>query len=177
MSKVLFVVDVQNDFMEGGALEVPNANEVIPFINKLLASDEYEGIYFSQDWHPKDHCSFKENGGIWPPHCIRFTNGAKIHKGIVISIAKAEDIKFIYKGENKDIEEYSATKEFYLYPKDTEVDFVGLATDYCVKASALDLAKEGYKVNVLLEGCRGVAEETIAEAIKEMLVAGIEVLV
>ena len=76
MKKALIVVDVQNDFCEGGSLAVPDANKIIPVINSLLP--QFELVIFTQDWHPDNHCSF----GLWPTHCVQYTPGAEIHKDI-----------------------------------------------------------------------------------------------
>lgn len=177
--KILFVVDAQNDFMEGGALAVPKANEIIPFINERLASGEYDAIYFSKDWHPKNHCSFKENGGIWPPHCIQSSFGACINSDIVIPIEQSKKVKFIYKGLLKDKEEYGAyvPESFNENQSDCSVDVVGLATEFCCFHTAKDLKGAGFKVNFLLDGMRSITDEGKIKVFVELSKIGVDISV
>jgi nicotinamidase/pyrazinamidase len=180
----LLVIDAQYDFMPGGNLPVPEGDKIIPVINKMI--DEFPLIIFSKDWHPKNHCSFKENGGIWPVHCVRNTHGAEIHKDIM---APASQTEFILKGSDIDIDSYSA---FYDNERkkstnltklliDVYIDEVyccGLAIDYCVKFSAIDAIKEGFKTYVILDACRGVNinPSDVDNAIEEMKKNGIKMV-
>ncbi len=179
MKKALIVVDVQNDFCEGGALEVKNGNEVIPVINKLIESNIFDFIIATQDWHPRNHKSFASNhknkkvydeiklNGItqvlWPDHCIQRTKGAKFHNELNLG-----NNYFVFKkGKNPEIDSYSGfyendhktstgLKEFLRKHKIEEVYITGLATDYCVKFTAIDAAKEGFKTLVVKDAVRGV---------------------
>jgi len=174
MKRALFIVDAELDFMPDGSLPVENGQEIVVYINGLLERDVYDYIFFSKDWHKKDHCSFKENGGEWPTHCVQGTEGAKIHPEILVPLEFASKTYQILKGMDSDKEQYSAVINSELYPK-AEYDVVGLATDVCVKATALDLRKLGNSVVVLLDGCRGVSAKSTREAIDEMVEAGIVV--
>lgn len=178
MKKALIVVDVQNDFCEGGALEVPGANSVIPYINSLIAENEYDEIIFTQDWHPANHKSFASNNGkkvgetinlngisqfMWPDHCVQGSFGAEFHANLDIS--KATHI--VQKGKNPEIDSYSGFQDNnhfmktdlddYLKFKDIElVEIVGLALDYCVKFTCLDAAKNGYITCLHFNGTKAV---------------------
>ena len=163
MSRTLIVVDMQNDFIDG-ALPVPGAREIIPTINDLIR--EVENVIFTCDWHPEDHMSFIENGGQWPSHCVKDSRGAQLVDGLV----RPPYCGMVYKGQYPDKEEYSgyvpALKGLL---SDTEkVYIVGLALDYCVKATALDAQKAGHKVVVVMDSVRGVDPETSKKAIEEL---------
>lgn len=187
----LIVVDVQNDFCEGGALEVPNATVIIPVVNRLMK--KFELVILTQDWHPKNHKSFftqhygKKPGDIvfingreqilWPEHCIQNTKGAQFHPLLEIN----HKMKIFRKGEDPLIDSYSAFYDnFHLrstglceFLRDKKVDttyLCGLATDYCVKFSALDALSVGFKVYVVVDGCHGVNldKDDSEKAFKEM---------
>ena len=102
----LLLVDVQNDFCEGGALEVPGGGEIVPLLNRWVSAAEQKKvpIYVSRDWHPPNHISFKGHGGVWPPHCIKETAGAAIHPGLVF----ADPPEVVSKGTGLTEEAYSA---------------------------------------------------------------------
>lgn len=178
--KALLVIDVQNDFCKNGALEVPNANSVIPYINRLISDNTYDEIIFSQDFHPKNHISFAENHPkrkigefitlengteqiLWPTHCVKGTFGAEFHPDIQIP----ETHKIITKGTNHKVDSYSAfydnnheiatgLTDYLVKKKITNVEIVGLALDYCVKFSALDAVNEGFKTSVHFRGTKAV---------------------
>ncbi len=188
--KNLFIVDMQNDFLPGGSLPVPNGDEIIPYINNLLKNKNWKRIYFSMDWHPIDHTSFASihnvspfsilNGDTkWPNHCIQNSKGAKINNEILIPINKIKDVHVIFKGFFKDYEQYSGAISYVIdYNHNIlkhEITIVGLATDYCVKETAIDLAKVGADITVDLKGCRGVSPETTQKAIEEMKLAGVKI--
>ena len=171
----LIVVDVQRDFCPGGALPVPDGDQVIPAVNRALALGPWLTVA-TRDWHPVDHCSFKAQGGIWPVHCVAGTPGAEFHpaletKGIQHLVSKAA---------TRDAEAYSGFQgtdlASLLRGRGIQRVFVaGLATDYCVKATALDARREGLEVVVLDDAVRGVEVKPgdCARAIHEMTAAGI----
>jgi len=173
----LIVVDVQNDFCPGGALPVPEGDKIVPVINNYIDLFRNAGafIFFTRDWHPKDHISFRSYGGMWPPHCIQNTWGAAFHPALKVG---DEDI-IISKGVEKSKEAYSAFEGTDLDERlkrlNIEKVFVcGLATDYCVKHTVLDGLKRGYRVYLLEDAVRGVDvnEGDSLRAIEEMVKAG-----
>ena len=156
-STALLIIDVQNDFMEGGSLAIPEASRILPFINERIVSGEYGLIIATQDMHPADHCSF----GLWPAHCVQFTWGAALHAGLA-----SDRIDVLWrKGLNRRVDSYGAFSdnndhsshlaELFQARGITAIDIVGLATDYCVGTTALQAAPL-FKTRVLLSGCRGV---------------------
>ncbi|HLX02589.1 MAG TPA: bifunctional nicotinamidase/pyrazinamidase, partial [Trinickia sp.] len=167
--QVLLVVDVQNDFMPGGPLAVPEGDQIVPLINRLARG--FEHVVLTQDWHPADHISFAENHAsrapfetitlpygpqvLWPVHCVQGTPGAALHRGLDIPHARL----VIRKGHHQDVDSYSAFLEadgttrtgLAGYLRDlgvTRVYCCGLATDYCVAFSALDARLAGFEVAV-----------------------------
>src|SRR5574344_1844642 len=160
MIKYLIIVDVQNDFLEGGALPVSGgkkcAENIAEFIKKY--SNDYEHIFITADCHPENHCSFKEYGGKWPVHCVNGSNGAMIAECVETALTKAGVRPgFIIKGMNQNKEEYGADikKEFgnQIADTDAEFDICGIALDYCVKETA-QITAFNYpkcKVNILTE--------------------------
>ena len=178
MSKALIVVDVQRDFVDG-TLAVPDAEAVIPVVERL--ADQAEILIATRDWHPAGHCSFADppefRDGSWPVHCVEFTPGAAFAWEIINGRTPEAVIS---KGDRLDREAYSGFDGTpladILRKRDvTEVEVVGLALDYCVKATALDAAREGFDTTVLLEGTRAVADETGEQAIVELREAGVTV--
>lgn len=170
--RLLIIVDGQYDFING-SLAVNGAKEKMDELSTFIDTmkRDYSAIVLTADWHPKNHCSFKENGGIWPPHCVEFTHGASIYQPIMGAL-EGVDYKVLTKGTNKEEEEYSVFKNIVSKTHlerlanmgyDT-VDFVGIAYDYCVKESAID-SKEIFtnsKIRVLKDFCPciGDIEET-----------------
>jgi nicotinamidase/pyrazinamidase len=155
----LIVVDVQNDFCPGGALPVPEGDRVVPILNQYIARFQSTGspIFATRDWHPPDHISFKQRGGIWPPHCIQGTDGARFHPELRLP----EKTQVISKGTHPTTEAYSGFQgtDFADRLRSSGVRrlFVGgLATDYCVKSTVLDGAREGFEVYFLEDASRGV---------------------
>lgn len=155
----LVLVDVQKDFLPGGSLPVPNGEEVIPFLNKYIKGFEKKQakIFVTRDWHPINHISFREFGGIWPPHCIRNTEGAEFHpklllpKNSVIISKATEPKKEAYSG----FEGTNLLQELKKF-KVIRLFIGGLATDYCVKNTVLDALKFGFEVFFLWDGSRGI---------------------
>jgi nicotinamidase/pyrazinamidase len=174
----LLIVDVQNDFCPGGALAVPRGHEVISVINPLL--QRHWLSVATMDWHPAAHCSFEAQGGPWPPHCVQRTFGAELHPEL--DAAKIQLV--ITKGSNPDEEAYSGFQgtELAKILRDKGVNRVvvcGIATDYCVRATALDALQESLEVVVLEDAIRGV-EVNLGDcqrAIEELRQAGAQVAV
>ncbi len=191
----LVVIDVQNDFCPGGALEVPNGDEVLAPINGL--TERFRHVLLTQDWHPADHVSFAsmhegrepfEVVGLdygpqvlWPDHCVQGTAGAEFHAGLEVDSAEL----VIRKGYRRTIDSYSALFENdhhtptglagYLRDRGFERLFMaGLATDYCVAYSALDGRQEGFAVFVVEDACRGIdLDGSLKAAWREMADAGV----
>ncbi|MDA4129010.1 MAG: isochorismatase family protein [Thaumarchaeota archaeon] len=173
----LVVVDVQNDFCPGGSLSVKHGDKVVGHINAMIERFESEGlpIFFTRDWHPADHCSFHEQGGIWPPHCVRETKGAKFHTNLRVPA----DATIISKATKADKEAYSGFDGTDLSARlkalrVTRVIVGGLATDYCVKNTVLDALHDGFEVMILKDCIKGVEvrKGDSAQAIQEMKANG-----
>jgi nicotinamidase/pyrazinamidase len=173
--EALIVVDVQNDFCPGGALAVTGGDEIIEAVNRLAR--EAPLVVATRDWHPPDHGSFAERGGIWPVHCVRDTPGAQLHPGLSAKLDAIVD-----KGQAPDREGYSGFEDTDLdqllreHGVDT-VHVVGLALDYCVKATALEARRAGFDVVVHREATRAVNVEPGDDerAVEELRAAGVEV--
>ncbi len=173
----LIIVDVQNDFIPGGALPVPDGDKVIEPLNKYikLFTDLRRIVVATRDWHPPNHMSFKEYGGIWPPHCIQNSWGAEFHPDLHLP----KNIIIINKATEHDKEAYSGFEGTALHQilKNNGVKRVfigGLATDYCVKNTVLDALKLGYETILLLDAIKGVDvnEGDSEKAIEEMITEG-----
>jgi len=180
----LIVVDMQNDFMPGGALPVPNALTIIPTINRYVELFENANatIVFTRDWHPQNHISFKSRGGPWPPHCIQNTYGAELHP----DLRAPKSAIIISKAFKEDEEAYSGFKGIELESKRDlnsvlrgrgvkRVFVSGVVTEYCVKATALDAADLSYQVFLLIDAVKGINQPPGSEeqAVIEMLEKGI----
>jgi nicotinamidase/pyrazinamidase len=175
MAEALIVVDFQNDFTPGGALAVSHGDEIADRVNELAADPRFELVIATRDWHPPDHGSFAEQGGPWPPHCVQDTEGAELHPALDRSRI---DI-VLDKGQDPGTEGYSGFEgtrlEELLRERNVDkVTIVGLATDYCVKNTALDALRAGFEVTVDPEGVRGVEVEEgdSQRALDEMREAG-----
>ncbi|NLE01137.1 MAG: bifunctional nicotinamidase/pyrazinamidase [Fibrobacter sp.] len=180
--RALIIVDVQYDFMPGGALGVSQGDVIATPINRVR--DRFDFVVFTQDWHPADHCSFKVNGGMWPVHCVQGSKGAEIDARIL-----RDGDMIVKKGVNQDIDSYSGFwdnerkhktgLDDLLKSKNIDTVYIcGLATDYCVKFTALDAVDAGYRVFLIKDACRGV-EVTPGDserAVAEMLNAGVNVI-
>jgi nicotinamidase/pyrazinamidase len=155
--EALLIVDYQNDFNPGGALAVPGGDEIAEHINALAGSGDYALVAATRDWHPPDHGSFTEQGGTWPAHCVAGTPGAELHRAL-----DSTHIDVVLdKGTDPQTEGYSGFEGTNLAALLREhridrVTVVGLATDYCVKNTALDALREGFGVNVDSSAVRGV---------------------
>ncbi len=175
--KALLVVDMQNDFMPGGPLGVPNANQLIPIINSLTM--KFAIVIATKDWHPADHVSFATNHAkkkpgdyvevkgmqqlLWPPHCVQHTKGAELAPGL----NKERICSLVFKGTDKWIDSYSAFYDnahlrstgldHYLHSRlVTQVYICGVATDYCVLYSTLDALQTQLEIFVITDACRGI---------------------
>jgi len=155
----LIVVDIQVDFLPGGALGVPGGDEVVPVINRYIRCFSERGlpVFASRDWHPPQHCSFRSNGGIWPAHCVAETHGAAFGPGLELP----PDTGMIYKATRQDREAYSALDgtglEEQLRKAGVDRLFIGgLATDYCVLNTVRDALRLGFEAIVLRDACRAV---------------------
>lgn len=194
--QALLIIDVQNDFCPGGALEVPNGDEIIPTINKL--SQQFDVVLQTQDWHPAGHSSFASSHDgknpfetikmpygeqvLWPDHCVQGSDGADFHPELETNRTQL----IIRKGFRKEIDSYSAFYENddktttgltgYLRARDIDTLYaVGLATDFCVKWSVVDGLKEGFEVFVVEDAVKGIdIEGSVDQAWDEMLDAGAE---
>lgn len=151
--KALLVVDVQNDFCPGGALAVKDGDEVVPVINKLIP--QFPLVVASMDWHPADSVHFEK----WPPHCVRQTEGADLHKDLHVSMIE----KIFLKGTEGKDDGYSAFEatnmnlEDYLKGRGiTDLYIAGLTTDYCVKETVLDAVEHGFNAYVFTDAIRAV---------------------
>ncbi|MEW6303525.1 MAG: bifunctional nicotinamidase/pyrazinamidase [Verrucomicrobiota bacterium] len=194
--KALVIVDVQNDFVPGGALAVKGGDQVVDVINRI--QPEFDLIVATQDWHPANHGSFAKNHPgkkpgdvvdlnglpqiLWPVHCVQRTRGAEFVRGL----ATHRVSRVFFKGTDPTIDSYSALFDNghrkatglgdYLKQQGAdEVYIVGLATDYCVKFTALDARKLGFNTHLITRACRGVnlqPGDTDA-AIEEMRKAGV----
>ena len=175
MAVALIAVDVQNDFTPGGALGVPGGDRVIDRINALAGSGTFDLVVATRDWHPADHGSFRTQGGPWPVHCVAGTEGAELDPRMDRSHIDAT----IDKGQRQDSEGYSGFQDTELAEllRERSVDavtVVGLATDYCVKHTALDALREGLAVTVDASATAGVEAQPgdIDRAVEELRAAG-----
>ncbi|HOJ33273.1 MAG TPA: nicotinamidase [Candidatus Hydrogenedentes bacterium] len=173
----LIVVDVQRDFCPGGALAVREGDEIVPLINQVIP--RFEHLFFTRDWHPADHCSFSPKPQFvdksWPAHCVQGTTGAEFHPLLLLP----ENAVIISKGVTSDKEAYSGFDNTplaeLLKKRHIQRLFIcGLATDYCVKATALDGLKNGFTVVLFADACRGVdiPPGTVEETWRELRDAG-----
>jgi len=194
---VLLIVDVQNDFCPGGALAVPQGDEIAPLVNRIAAG--FAHVVLTQDWHPPGHSSFASaHSGkqpfetielsygsqvLWPDHCVQGTTGAEFHPALDVPHAEL----VLRKGFVRTIDSYSAFREndrktptglaSYLRERGlTRITMVGIATDYCVLYSALDAREAGFEVAVETRACRGLdVEASLNRALAAMREAGVEV--
>ena len=160
MARALLIIDFQNDFTPGGALAVADGDTIAPKLNALAGSGDYDLVIATRDWHPADHGSFEAQGGIWPVHCVAGTQGAQLHPDldqtkvdIVVDKGQAVDTDGYSGFDGTDLEELLRERDI------TQVTVVGLATDYCVKNTALDALKAGFQVTVDSSAARGVEVE------------------
>jgi nicotinamidase/pyrazinamidase len=194
--KALILVDLQNDFLPGGALAVPNGDVVIPLANQLQGT--FHLVVATQDWHPANHQSFAANHPgrkpgdvikikklpqiLWPVHCVQNTRGAQLASGLMLQRVN----KVFRKGTDPEIDSYSGffdndhqratgLGEYLKDKKVTDIYVMGLATDYCVKYTALDALELSFKVFLIEDACRGVnlKPDDVTHAVQEMRQAGV----
>lgn len=194
--KALLLVDIQNDFLPGGALAVSRGDEVVPVANELMP--KYELVVATQDWHPADHRSFArmhpgKNVGdvieldglpqvLWPDHCVQHTRGADFAPGL--NLAGVQHV--VQKGTDPVVDSYSGffdnarrhatgLSDLLRQRHVTEVHVLGLATDYCVRATSLDAVDLGFRTRLITHGCRGVELQPgdCERAVEEMRRAGV----
>jgi len=174
----IIVVDVQNDFCPGGALAVAEGDLVVPVVNRLLPFFRHRA--FTRDWHPPDHVSFADTPEFrdksWPPHCVQHTPGAAFHPDLVVP----PDALVVSKGDDPEREAYSGFQaggvnlaEWLRVRGVRRVFVTGLATDYCVRATALDARAAGFEVTLVEDATRGVAPESTAAALRDLDQAGV----
>jgi nicotinamidase/pyrazinamidase len=173
--EALVIVDFQNDFTPGGALPVPSGHEIADRVRELLDAERFEVVIATRDWHPPDHGSFAEHGGPWPAHCVQGTEGAELHA----SLPRERVDVIVDKGTDAATEGYSAFDGTKLADVlrsygVQRVHVVGLATDYCVRATALDALREGFAVQVDVAGVRGIEAQAgdVERALDEVRAAG-----
>jgi len=193
--KTLLLIDIQNDFMPGGALAVPGGDEIIPMVNALMA--DFDLIVATQDWHPPDHGSFAANHPgtkifdqieldalpqtLWPVHCVQNTGGALFAP----SLETRRFERVFTKGMNPRIDSYSGLfdnghrastgmGEWLKTRGVRKLSVAGVATDYCVQFTVLDALAEGFEVEVIAEACRGVnlRPNDVTAALERMLARG-----
>ncbi len=155
----LISVDVQNDFLAGGSLAVPRGNEVIPVMNRYIRAFEEKGlpVFATRDWHPANHCSFKAQGGPWPPHCVQGTKGAEFAPDLNLP----EDAVVISSATRPDKEAYSGFEGTDMHERLQKIGvkrlFIGgIATDYCVLNTVKDALSLGYEVYLLEDAIQAV---------------------
>lgn len=174
-NSALVIVDMQEDFCEGGSLPVRGCREIVGKINKYVEYFRRAGltIIATRDWHPPNHLSFRERGGPWPPHCVAGTEGAQFVKELKLP----EDVIIVSKATEPDIEAYSAFTltplHYILTMRGVKRLFVvGVATDYCVKETVMEALKLGYEAVVLTDAIAGVSKEASEKALKELVSSG-----
>ena len=157
MPEALVIVDFQNDFTPGGALAVPGGDSIAARVNELAVDPRFELVVATRDWHPPEHGSFEDQGGAWPVHGVQGTEGAELHR----ALDRSKIDVIVDKGQDPATEGYSGFEGTELLDllRERRIDrltVVGLATDYCVKNTALDALRNGFEVRVDPEGVRGV---------------------
>lgn len=194
----LLLIDIQNDFLPGGALAVPEGDQIVPVVNAI--QPRFDLVVATQDWHPADHGSFARQHAdravgevidlhglpqiLWPAHCVQETQGADFPP----ALDRSRWARIFQKGTDGEIDSYSGFYDNghrkatglgdYLRAQGvTEVYLAGLATDYCVKFTALDARQLGFRTHLIADACRGVNLQAgdVERAIAEMEAAGVEI--
>ena len=178
MSKALIVVDVQNDFCEGGALAVNGGAQVASAISRYLPDSSYDHVVATRDYHIDPGQHFSDNPDFarsWPRHCVAGTAGAAFHPDLDIAPIEAVFSKGQYSDGYSGFER-TALQEWLSDRGVDSVDVVGIATDHCVRATALDAARAGLNTTVLLQLTAGVSRETVDSALSELRDAGVSLV-
>lgn len=167
----LLIVDVQNDFCPGGSLGVDDGDRIIPVLNEAIQAAREAGVpvIASRDWHPEGHCSFADQGGPWPEHCVQNSQGAAFHP----DLALPNEAEIVSKGQALDRDQYSALDGTGLGEQLRQRGIRrlwvgGLAQDVCVHATVMDALAEGFEVRLIREATRPVDPDRGAEVLKEM---------
>ena len=173
MPEALVIVDFQNDFTPGGALAVPRGDEIAERLNALAADERFDLVVATRDWHPPEHSSFAAQGGPWPVHCVADSEGAQLHAGLDQALVDV----IVDKGTDPSTEGYSGFDgtDLATLLRDRGIDRItvaGLATDYCVRATALDALAAGFAVTVDDRASRGIDPEGTAGALEDVRAAG-----
>ena len=157
-NNVLMIIDPQYDFITG-SLKCKDAIGKMTNLAYYIREHgkDYDSIVITLDWHPIDHCSFIENGGEWPMHCVAYTKGASVYLDIINRLPKDKKIYFLTKGDMNNVEEYSIMKNlasyslltsFILNKENTTIDICGIANEYCVLNTVKDLVENGFKEQI-----------------------------
>jgi nicotinamidase/pyrazinamidase len=177
MAEALVIIDVQNDFTPGGALAVPEGDAVVEPLNRL--AKQYDTVFATRDWHPPDHHSFEQHGGPWPVHCVQDSEGADLHPGLDRSAI--DDL--VDKGDERGVEGYSAFDgtDFAQRLRERGIDSLvvaGLATNICVRSTALEARELGFDVALVEDASRGIELEPgdVERAVREMEDAGVRIV-
>ncbi len=180
-SDALIIVDVQNDFLPGGALAVPHGDAIVPVLNQYIECFCRHGlpVFATRDWHPANHCSFHDQGGPWPAHCVAGTNGAEFPPTLHLPA----DVRVISKAGQPEKDAYSGFDGTALHDALQEAGasrlFIGgLATDYCVLSTVQDALRLGYRVCLLADAIRAVNvnDGDDVRAVADMRAAGAVVI-
>ena len=181
--RALLIVDVQNDFCEGGSLAVAGAGAVVVEINTLLTGDHgYDHVAATKDYHVDPGGHFAEQPDFatsWPRHCVAHTSGADFHPGLNTAAVEAVFHKGAYAAAYSGFEgrlNGVSLADWLRGRGITEVDIAGIATDYCVRATAEDAARAGFRTRVLVDLTAGVAPESTAAALEQMRRIGVELV-
>ena len=173
MPEALVIVDFQNDFTPGGPLAAPDGDTIAERLNELAADDRFDLVVATRDWHPPEHSSFDAQGGPWPAHCVAGSEGAQLHPGLDAALVDV----VVDKGTDPATEGYSGFDgtDLARLLRERGIDRVtvaGLATDFCVRATALDALKAGFAVTVDDGASRGIDPDASFDALDEVRAAG-----
>ncbi|HEX5403796.1 MAG TPA: isochorismatase family protein [Pseudonocardiaceae bacterium] len=183
MAKALIVVDVQNDFCEGGSLPVTGGAAVAAAISAHVAGSEYDQVVATRDYHTDPGAHFSQQPDYvdtWPVHCMRGTSGASFHPELdvtpVVAVFSKGEHAAAYSGFEGTTGDGVTLAEWLRAHDVSHVDVVGIATDHCVRATALDAARTGLRTSVLLDLTAGVAQSTVDTALVELDAAGVTLI-
>jgi nicotinamidase/pyrazinamidase len=179
INKLLIVVDAQVDFVSG-AMAVPGAKEAVAIIARMLG--KFNSVFYTQDWHPRNHCSFIKEGGLWVRHCVANSTGSRIVSSLPLALGDIH-VDTVRKGSHRYVDSYSAFwDDNHEYQTEMaakiqrraiadvpmKLYICGFATEYCVKATVVDALSEYNDVTVIDDACRGVDKDKADQALEEM---------